>query len=139
MLALKHALINYKYRGTLSLTPVLQRIEAFQQKLKNSGEVLRRRSGNEYIAVTVSYGSRCRYCVKYDKTGKGHSSPRHNPIAADLPLPLAAVSATVPFKLFSDTASRNVTSALACAILYVTWQRVRSHVAYLIKCFCQTY
>jgi hypothetical protein len=38
---------------------------------------------------------------------------RHRPIAADLPLPLAAVSATVDFKVFSEIASRNESTAFA--------------------------
>ena len=38
---------------------------------------------------------------------------RHRPMAADLPLPLAAVSATVDFKVFSDIASRNERTAFA--------------------------
>jgi hypothetical protein len=38
---------------------------------------------------------------------------RHSPIAADFPLPLAAVSATVDFRVFSEIASKKDRTALA--------------------------
>lgn len=45
---------------------------------------------------------------------------RHNPIAADFPLPLAAVSATVDFKVFSEIASKKDRTALAWSIVFAS-------------------
>jgi hypothetical protein len=45
---------------------------------------------------------------------------KHMPMAADFPLPLAAVRATVYRRVFSDTASKNDNTALAWSKVFAS-------------------
>lgn len=45
---------------------------------------------------------------------------RHSPMAADLPLPLAAVRATVDFRVFSEIASKKDRTALAWSNVFAS-------------------